>query len=691
MAQRNLADLPIEILQHIARLVRDTHRPSFYAFCATDKCYRLALGSLIFHELHVSVHDCETLQNDVNLLLKSLLSSVCGDVTQHVRHLCLKGSLSLMNNDDSEMTMTATDGFDGIASHEDQLQQFQSEGLDELLDENELVLDTSPGQEDHFVTPEENAAWIPVANLIKTLPNLTELAYKCHNQFPPSILNTLHSHRPQCRLYHHTFRIRSLRSKFDRLDPHELAVATSPCLYGVKLRSRFYDEDGEPDQNLQAVWELVAGLAPNLKEVSVLYLPIKNYRSSSRDHHWQGLPGLARGQTGSLTLLSVTGVVPPQVWWPDSLQKWASHTDFCSLRQLSLGGAYHHGTRESRDGLPTAALDFLAQACSFPRLESLHILLMRRHPMTENVDPHADAKYVNAATAFFDSLPPLRELSVAGSILPEILDAILTRHGRTVVDLKLRPFEDPWARLASTPYISYVPMTITKAHILQINDNCPALESLSIYIKRTMSDASEVELYTSLARIRPLQSLFLTLDCSNWRVHRDRNLEDEAWFDEDDKKKFDGPWRVLKRGHVRQSFINCAVDETLARSIWDVIAAHKDGKRLLSLKLHTTGGMNFGLPGQVRRMTDIVRHLSRSWLIERGVRDDEQDALRVRELGIEARKARDKELQDNIEAEGGVQDDEKSHAGVQVFRRIWPEKQVGRHWKDDWASYPLQI
>lgn len=690
MAQRNLADLPLEILQHIARLVRDTHRPSFYAFCITNKRYRLAFESLIFHELHLSVNDCRALHNDVNLLLKSLLSTVCGgDVTPHVRHLCLKGSLSLMKSDDSEVTMTVTDEFDGTANHEDQRQRFQLEGLDELLDENEPLLDASLGEEDHFVTLEQNAAWVPVANLIKTLPNLTKLLYNFHNQFPPSLLNVLHSQRPQCRLYHHTFRLRSLRSKFDHLDPHELAVATSPCLYSVKLRCSLYNEDGEPDQNPQAIWELVAGLAPNLKEVSVLYLPIQRSPSSSGDQHWQGLPGFARGQTGSLTLLSVTGVVPPPGWMPDSLQKWASHTDFRSLRQLSLGGAYYQGTRETRHGLPTAALEFLARACSFPQLESLHILLMRRHHTSENVDPHANAKYINAATAFFDSFRPLRKLSVAGSILPEILDAILSRHGRTVVDLKLCPFEDLWARMTS--HIPYVPMTITKAHILQINHHCRALDSLSIYIKRTMSDASEVELYTSLARIRPLQTLFLTLDCSNWRVRRDPDLEDEAWFEEDDKEKFDGPRRALRRGHVRQSFINCAVDETLARSIWDVIATHKDGKRLLSLKLHTTGAMNFGMPGRVSRMADIVRHLSRSWLIERGVRDDEQDALHVREIGLEARKARDKELQDKFEAEGGAQDYGKPHAGVQIFRRIWPEKEVGRPWKDDWTSYPLQI
>lgn len=694
MAHRNLANLPVEILQQIAGLVRDTDRPSFYAFSVTNKSHRLACMPLVFHELHVSVSDCRALQKDVDLLLKSLLSTVYGgDASQHVRHLYLKGSLSLVRSDDGEVTTMAMamamGELERSASHEEKLRRFRSEGLDELLDENEPLVDAYLGEEDPFVSPEQNAAWTPVANLIKTLPNLTKLVYNCRDQFPPSLLHVLHSHHPQCRLHHHTFRLRSLRSKFDRLDPHELAVATSPCLYSVKLRyGGHHSEDAEQDRNLQALLELVAGLAPNLKEVFVLYVPITKYQHPSLDPPWHGLPGFVRGQTGSLTLLSITGRVPPPVWSPGFFRTWADHTDFRSLRHLSLGGAYDQGTRESRHGLTTDALEFLARACSFPQLESLHVLLMRRHHATENVDPRANGRYIDAATAFFDSLRPLRKLSVAGSILPEIVDAVLGRHGRTVVDLKLCPFEDAWAR--TLRHIPYVPMAITKAHILQIGSHCPVLESLSVYVKRAMSGPPEVELYASLARIRPLRFLFLTLDCSNWRARRDPDPEDEAGFDEDDMERFDSPWRELKRGHVRQGLVNCAVDETLARSIWDVIAKHKDGKRLLSLKLYTTGAMNFGWPGQVSRMADIAHHLSRSWLIERGIRDDEEDALRVRELGLQARRAHDEKLRDKFGAGWGAQDHEEPHAGVHVFRRIWPEEEVGRPWMDDWTSYPLQ-
>lgn len=695
MPQLSLSNLPVEILHQIAGLVRDRHRPSFYAFCAINKPCRMALMPLILYELHIPVNDCRALRRDVDRLLKSLVSTVCGgDGIQHVRHLCLKGFLSLegSHGPSSEATMR---GLERAANHEKQVQQFRSQGLDELLDENEPLVDAYGGEEDPFVTPEQNAAWTPVVNLIKGLPNLTKLVYDCRNQFPPALLNVLHSHHPQCRLHHHTFRFRSLRSKFDRLDPHELAVATSPCLYSVKLRYTPYNEDSESDQNLDAILELVAGLAPNLKEVSVLYvnaIPSQHGNTMAPEPPWNGLPGFIRGKTGSLTSLSITGKIPPSPpWFLESFQGWTNHTDFSSLRHLSLGGAYDVDSREYCQGLTTDTLEFIVRSCSFPQLESLHVLIMRRQHRTENIDPHADARFISAANAFFDSLRPLRKLSVAGSIRPEILDTMLVHHGRTVVDLKLCPYEDIWA--STLWYIPYIPMEITKAHILQIEAHCPVLQSLSIYIKRKMSGRSEVELYTSLARIKTLQFLFLTLDCSNWRVRRDPSLEDEAWFDEDDKKHFKSPWPVLKRGHVRRNLINCAVDETLARSIWDIISKHKHGQRLLSLKLYTAGALNFGWPGRIPRMTEIARHLSRSWLIERGVRDDEQDELRIRELGLEARKTRDEALPDTFETEEDAEDpqDPQRDAGLKVFRRIWPETEVGRRWIDDWTSYPLQI
>lgn len=44
-----------------------------------------------------------------------------------------------------------------------------------------------------------------VVHLVKTLPHLIKLVYDCHNPFPPSLLNVLYKHHPQCKLDYLTF------------------------------------------------------------------------------------------------------------------------------------------------------------------------------------------------------------------------------------------------------------------------------------------------------------------------------------------------------------------------------------------------------------------------------------------------------------------------------------------------------
>lgn len=203
------------------------------------------------------------------------------------------------------------------ARHDRKVQQLRSEGLDELLDKNKPLVDDYIGEENPFVSPEQDMAWMPVVYLVKTLPNLTRVIYDCRNQFPPSLLSVLHSHHSQYRLYHQTFRLRSLRLKYGYLDPHKLALATSPCLYSITLRCSIQNEDGDPDQNPEALLELVAGLAPNLKEVFMIFLQSPNSKYPSLQPVRHSLPGFIHGQTGSLSSLSITGLVFPS---PDKLQ-----------------------------------------------------------------------------------------------------------------------------------------------------------------------------------------------------------------------------------------------------------------------------------------------------------------------------------------------------------------------------------
>ena len=92
----------------------------------------------------------------------------------------------------------------------------------------------------------------------------------------------------------------------------------------------------------------------------------------------------------------------------------------------------------------------------------------------------------------------------------------------------------------------------------------------------------------------------------------------------------------LKRGHLRQTLINCAVDEALAHSIWNTINQDKTGTQLECLRLWTMGGSESGAITASCTDGTIVKNLSRSWLIQRDPRDDRND-FTIRELGKQAR------------------------------------------------------
>ena len=569
-------------------------------------------------------------------------------------------------------------------SNADDMDWFQMTGVAEVLGDEEPYLGGDFFLDEAIeVSPEEDVAWEPVVSLVKSLPHLTKLVYDCRNQFPPSLLNALHNHHPQCKIYHLTFRLRSLRSEAP--DPHEMALATSPCLHSVKTRYAWRDSNGEDDYHEEAMLELVAGLAPNLKEVRMVALTPSASQNSRRKRHivrepWRGFPGfIPSRKIGLLTFLSLAGWVD---FKPDLLQTWNQCTDFSSLNHLALGRGFY----DYYDGINGELMKWIVQNLSLPRLKTLRIRLNRDDKKDEKPN------YANDAIAFFEALKPLHELSVDGPLEPEILDAILFRHGSALRKLSLCPSESLFAETLYSKNQRHIPMILEKEHVLQIQAQCPALEELAIPVKRTKSDAHEAEIYRSFGKMERLQVLFLTLDCSNWQVTRGSASMNDPSFDENDHRFYSNERGRLKRGHVRETFINCAVDEMLARSIWETISRDKAGKRLESLKLYTTGGGNFGGNTRYNDISKVVDNLSRSWLVEKGVRDDE-DILSVRELGRGAREARDKEVTAFIDRH--FKGDRTGstlphHSAVHIFRRIWPNKESSKAWRQDWASFPLK-
>ncbi|PQE22664.1 hypothetical protein CJF31_00001608 [Rutstroemia sp. NJR-2017a BVV2] len=597
--------LLLEVLQYIAVCIETAYRPSLYTFRLTSKaCYKAAVF-LVFRQIIITVHDREGLRRDIDRLIEALSRT---DSSPHIQCINIKGDLRL--------NAKKTEGWGRQAPTD----------LNKVLGDEEPVFYHGPyavydkGIIEKF--SEKDIAWAPVVNLLQAKIHLKDLLISAE-----SSQGTLRA----ISLIYLIFRFRTLLWGIHY--SYEIELATSPSLYRCARR----DSNSDDDFNLETMIELTTGLAPNLKEVIILNLLLySSFRS-------QGLPGFTGGKVGSLTSLSLKGVLRLQS--PTVLQNWARHIDFACLQHLNLGS-----------GLSVETMKWL----SFPRVQTLSVCITP-------VDFCTKARTTVSTQSLFFRLSNL---------------------------LKNYPST---GRLNQKSWILFCPIMLpfefTKNRVLQIEAQCPVLEELTVLVKCNKSSTSEAEIYRCFGRMKSLRFLFLILDCSNWRVIR--NSIYNPTFDEEDQKLLDKPlvdlrFLFLKRGELKETLINCAVEEALARSIWKTINQNKTGRRLERLKLWSTGGGVYGtetgLP--VKRNTTafsaIRQNLARSWIFERGPRDDEEEGFTVRELGQYKRMARDQHdvnywaLSENSDI-------------WEVFHPIWPSKEGSKDWRDDWSSFSLQI
>jgi hypothetical protein len=657
-----MESLPAEILLRICECLDREQMPSVLAFaCASKYCY-FATTTLLFRTIKFSVLSRPQLVRDVQECYDMLQRA---ESFSHVRRLVVDGSAP--KEDDRELDPHYQWHRPKISAEE---RGYDDENFDQPQ-EHVFVADKTPAQ----AVYETNDAWRPLANLVKQLPSLTDLSYGCPNQFPPCLLQILHQHQPQCRLRINTFNLRSLNAPVT--DAYELMLARSPCLYSIMVRCEShngYDSEGIQNFNYEATMRLVAGLATSLKEVHMYhaYAGWSIALQEALQTRWQPWKGFTLGKEshsfspGSLRCLrhSGHGSISRQI-----IEKWRAHTNFSVLRTLKL-----------ESGIDENALDYLATNCTFPSLTKLALTLI-----TRNFSRPPTNDYFDIAIRFLRSLPPLSTLKLVGELHRINLDSFLDHHGSGLRELWLSPLEGGDRLL--------------QGDIAQIAGHCPLLEDLAITLHRSRGDATEVATYKTLGSLQKLQHLLLTLDASDFAVlseDEDDNDDDlnaigegpdtpnDPSFDEFEQQYFKGPfgtYRYPRNGHIRDAFINSALDETLARAIfWTISSTKPDGSLPLErLRVRVTGGGHFGQSSMLSSIEDVIWHLGRSWLVERNPRDDCRHELILKELGQQER--------------GRVEAGHRMLLSPDVepiFRRIWPAKQKEcGDWRDDWHSWPL--
>ncbi|KAJ5088365.1 hypothetical protein N7456_011981 [Penicillium angulare] len=573
--------LPPEIIAMIAKELAMEHPPSLLNLARADRtCYagcRLLLKSMPFHDIILEISP-SPLEHDLNFPVEQIVKQLReANAFRHVRQIffCYGGP-------DSRVTMERFSV--------PQVSDLQREVSGEFPYRDATWRDSSAPRNEPIWLDRSlsnpwprtcEQAWTPVINLIKMLPRLTDLIWRYPEQFPISLLSTLHLERPQCRVHLHSFWLDTLFHP--EAKAHQQDIFMSPCLHAIKLSElREQEVDYTRFQGLLRVLEL----APNLKKVH-----LKGCLFA--DPTFTGNKGLSRLPALEVFYLDIYGLKDINI------AGWSKFLEFSNLRTLRIDAALSDETM----------LRWIATETVFPSLKILSLSL------NQDWTP----ELYRATTTFLMNLPLLYELELDNWHKLLCVTSILQRHG-------------PWLRKLKLLNGRYC-QSLNEKEILEVGKHCPLLEDLEITILRTQGDSNEVVLYKSLGTIKNLQRLYINYEISP--VDPYRSLQ-EPMSISTKEAKFDDqiwPWDwahniTLRNGDVRRVMINVIIDTKLACAIFQAISnAKAPGCPLLQ---------EFTIKMQGTRVADDIGSLiclfGSQWWVERDTRPMHREALIAKEL-----------------------------------------------------------
>ena len=616
-------NLPVEIVERICDCL---DRYSVFQLALVSRNYRNGAASKIFHTVFIRGTSQDTFRENCEYA-NSVLASP-GKARQ-VRHLRVLGS---MKGD----TSIQGDWNPGLSRR------------NRCLDRVGGIFTNTTNCERLF-------------RIMVQLTALRDFTWGVTDQLSSRLFHLLHESSPRIRLHMPLFCLESLiLSPNDpiHIDPHELELATSPCLYSIgHVDLNDAGRRGLVDYNASAVFEIVAGAAPNLREADIHINPVGPALGSE----W--LPGTistdSSGSTSRLEHLSIStshhhlAYSSPllDVDRMGSLEKLRTMMDFSALRTLKIG-----------DALSAFHLRWLTEECQFPSLDSLDLYLW---------DVYNAHEMENRFNSFLLSLQPLRSLKLRGRYFHSTVPIVLDHSGCTLQCLYLyMPPQFEAAGANSDPDLwAFADADLIRA----IQEKAPLIENLALCIQRSAGDASEVAIYRELGKLTSLRhlqlSVFHPLDYLwDGTLMPQYELISEHWMDE-----------------CVDLIVSLSIDEALVNSIFHTISSAKPPH---VVPLQTLKYRVDALEPECGFSSDkdwikLLAYIARSFDCKRNLRDDRLHQCFIEEF-------RPHWLDDS---RSRLEEEDVFHEMVdkyymRILQQVWPGVE-SRDWMRKWHSFPL--
>lgn len=592
----SLQALPPEVFGMIAGFLADDHPPSLLNLAWTNKTYFSwclpVAKSVFFHDTRITFGARNWLHCRVEDLVKKLKRA---DAFKHVRRLIIA------HDDDNLLPSKAWDapklsdlnlcGYPNTYTVQHARLDRPPHELPWLDAESRIpaLLNDNPDPQYAY------NVWEPVVQLVQRLPALTDLIYRCYEQFPPLLLEALHRDKPQCRLHVQSYWLNTL--DVPQTDCWEFELAKSPSLYSIMVRCPWERLSNRNPWSQEDAVLRVSTLAPNLKKVHIVYESPMQTQAAAARSAWPGFTQEERDKPRSLGALKSLSFSCQGVFSARKIAEWSQFTDLSALENLNTGPFVNDSFFR----------DFNGMGIAFASLKTL-VLNIRGYPGT----PPRSQFYLEAGD-FLRGLPPLSELCLTGwhPFIP--VDSIVNTHGSALRKLFLG---------------HRVSRCLNEEELLLIGEKCPLLEEFTTMVRRTMGDSREVAVYRALGTIRKLKHLSLILDVSPvdlcteeddvqpWVENPepdDSQVPNDPSFDSFDRKlctEDRGKVFWARNGHVKQIIINSVIDDELARAIFQVISSAKPQYSPSLESVYIGTAFSWSLAPQLRR---VFGYFEDSW------------------------------------------------------------------------------